>query len=239
MPGYSRQTTETLAKLGAVACLCLIAGWMVTQIWPETPSATTLQSQSSDSDVSGLEILKIQVQDHPSDWRWALLLARTHYENGNREAAVRTLRPLQRLHPDRLEVMTLWALLAQETDQVAEPMKQLNKRFDSLPAERRLKLGLLLADLERLSGESKAAANRYRNLINDNPKRPEPLLAFALLKRDQGRGDDAIALLRKAMPLSKNLASTGMDLETLELRWALEAARNRPASPGPKAVTTP
>jgi len=217
----------------------LIACWMVTQIWPETPSTTTLQSQSSDSNVSGLEILKIQVQDHPSDWRWALLLARTHYENGNREAAVRTLRPLQRLHPDRLEVMTLWALLAQETDQVTEPMKQLNKRFDSLPAERRLKLGLLLADLERLSGESKAAANRYRNLINDNPKRPEPLLAFALLKRDQGRGDDAIALLRKAMPLSKNLASTGMDLETLELRWALEAARNRPASPGPKAVTTP
>ena len=211
----------------------------MTQIWPETPSATTLQSQSSDSDISGLEVLKIQVQDHPSDWRWALLLARTHYENGNREAAVRTLRPLQRLHPDRLEVMTLWALLAQETDQVTEPMKQLNKRFDSLPAERRLKLGLLLADLERLSGESKAAANRYRNLINDNPKRPEPLLAFALLKRDQGRGDDAIALLRKAMPLSKNLALTGMDIETLELRWALEAARNRPASPGPKAVTTP
>ena len=211
----------------------------MTQIWPETPSTTTLQSQSSDSDVSGLEILKIQVQDHPSDWRWALLLARTHYENGNREAAVSTLRPLQRLHPDRLEVMTLWALLAQETDQVTEPMKQLNKRFDSLPAERRLKLGLLLADLERLSGESKAASDRYRNLIKDNPKRPEPLLAFALLKRDQGQGDDAIALLRKAMPLSKNLASTGTDLETLELRWALEAARNRPTSPGPKAVTTP
>ena len=62
VPAYRRQTTETLAKLGAVACLCLIAGWMVTQIWPETPFATTLQSQSSDSDVSGLEILKIQVR---------------------------------------------------------------------------------------------------------------------------------------------------------------------------------
>ena len=211
----------------------------MTQIWPETPSATTLQSQSSDSDVSGLEILKIQVQAHPRDWRWALLLARAHYVNGDREAAVLTLRPLQRLHPDRLEVMTLWALVAQETNQGAEPIKQMTERFDSLPAERRLKVGLLLADLERLSGESKAASDRYRNLINDNPKRPEPLLAFALLKRDQGRGDDAIALLRKAMPLSKNLASTGTDLETLEVRWALEAARNRPTSPGPKAVTTP
>ena len=98
---------------------------------------------------------------------------------------------------------------------------------------------MLLADLERLSGESKAAFDRYRNLINDNPKRPEPLLALALLQRDQGRGDDAIALLSKAMPLSKNLASMGPDLEALELRWALEAARNRPASAAPKAVTTP
>ena len=212
---------------------------MATKLWPETLSATTIQRQSSDDDVSGLEILRTQVQDHPRDWRWALLLARAHYENGDREAAVRTVRPLQRLHPNRIEVMTLWALLAQETDQVAEPIKQLNERFDSLPAERRLKVGLLLADLERLSGESKAASDRYRNLIKDNPKRPEPLLAFALLKRDQGQGDDAIALLRKAMPLSKNLASTGTDLETLEVRWALEAARNRPTSPGPKAVTTP
>ena len=212
---------------------------MVTKLWPQTHSATTFQRQSPDNEASGLEILKIQVQNHPSDWRWALLLARAHYENGDREAAVRTLRPVQRLHPDRVEVMTLWALIAKETDQVAEPIKQLNERFDALPAERRLKLGLLLADLERLSGETKAASDRYRNLINDNPKRPEPLLAFALLKRDQGRGDDAIALLRKAMPLSKNLASTGTDLKTLELRWALEAARNRPASPGTKAVTTP
>ena len=212
---------------------------MATKLWPETLSATTIQRQSSDDDVSGLEILRTQVQDHPRDWRWALLLARAHYENGDREAAVRTLRPLQRLHPDRLEVMTLWALVAQETNQGAEPIKQLKERFDSLPAERRLRLGLLLADLERLSGESKAASDRYRNLINDNPKRPEPLLALALLQRDQGRGDDAIALLNKAMPLSKNLASMGPDLEALELRWALEAARNRPASAGPKAVTTP
>jgi len=217
----------------------VIAGWTVAKLWPETRSAATVQRQSSNNEISGLEMLNIQVQNHPSDWRWALLLARAQYRNGDREAAFRTLRPLQRLHPDRLEVMTLWALVAQETNQGAEPIKQMTERFDSLPAERRLQLGLLLADLERLSGASKAAADRYRNLINDNPKRPEPLLAFALLKRDQGRGDDAIALLRKAMPLSKTLVTTGTALETLELRWALEAARNRPASPSPKAVTTP
>ena len=212
---------------------------MVNKLWPETHSAANIHRESSNNEISGLEILKTQVQNHPSDWRWSLLLARAQYEDGDREAAVRSLRSLQRLHPDRIEVMTLWALVAQENNQSSEPINRLKERFKSLPAERRLKLGLLLADLERLSGESKAASDRYRALIKDNPQRPEPLLAFALLKRDQGQGDDAITLLRKARPLSKNLASTGTDLATLELRWALEAARNRPASPSPKAVTTP
>ena len=239
MPGYRRQTQETLVRIGAVAGLCAIAGWMVTNLWPQTHSPATIQKQSSEIEVSGLEILKSQVQKHPSDWRWALLLARAEHEEGDREAAVRTLRPLQRLHPDRLEVVTLWALFAQQSDDGAESIKHLTKRFESLPGARRLKLGLLLADLERLSGESKAASDRYRNLIKDNPQRPEPLLAFALLKRDQGQGDDAMTLLRKAMTLSKNLASTRADLQTLELRWALEAARNRPARAGFKAVTTP
>ncbi|WP_186538215.1 lipopolysaccharide assembly protein LapB [Synechococcus sp. BIOS-E4-1] len=225
--------------MGAVAGLCVVAGWTVTHLWTETHSPTTIQKHSSAAEVSGLEILKTQVQSHPSDWRWSLLLARAQYEDGDREAALRTLRPLQRLHPDRLEVMTLWAFLSQETDQGAEPIKRLSARFESLPAERRLKLGMLLADLQRLSGDTKKASDRYRNLIDDNPQRPEPLLAFALLKRDQGQGDAAIALLRKARTLNKNLAPTGTDLQTLELRWALEAARNRPAKPGLKAVKTP
>ena len=212
---------------------------MVTNLWPQTQSPATIQKQSSEIAVSVLEILKSQVLKHPSDWRWALLLARAEHEEGDREAAVRTLRPLQRLHPDRLEVVTLWALFAQETDDGAESIKHLSKRFASLPRTRRLKLGLLLADLERLSGESKAASDRYRNLIKDNPQRPEPLLAFALLKRDQGQGDDAMTLLRKAMTLSKNLAPTSTDLQTLELRWALEAARNRPARAGIKAAIIP
>ena len=212
---------------------------MVTNLWPQTQSPATIQKQSSEIAVSVLEILKSQVLKHPSDWRWALLLARAEHEEGDREAAVRTLRPLQRLHPDRLEVVTLWALFAQETDDGAESIKHLSKRFASLPSTHRLKLGLLLADLERLSGESKAASDRYRNLIKDNPQRPEPLLAFALLKRDQGQGDDAMTLLRKAMTLSKNLAPTSTDLQTLELRWALEAARNRPARAGIKAAIIP
>ena len=212
---------------------------MVTTLWTETQAPASMQNPSSDQGVSGLEILKTQVHKHPSDWRWSLLLARAQRDQGDREAALRTLKPLQRLHPDRPEVMALWAQLALEANQGAELIKRLNERFPSIPAERRLSVGLLLADLQRLSGDSKAASDRYRILIKDNPTRAEPLLAFALLKRDQGQGNEAIALLRQALSLDKTMAPISPDLKTLELRWALEAARNRPVRPGLKAVTTP
>ena len=71
---------------------------MVTNLWPQTQSPATIKKDSSEIAVSVLEILKSQVLKHPSDWRWALLLARAEHEEGDREAAVRTLRPLQRLH---------------------------------------------------------------------------------------------------------------------------------------------
>ena len=242
MAGYKRRTTTILARWGAIAGLSLVAGLMVTNLWTETQAPGSSQKhsskQNSDQETTGLEILKTQAQKHPSDWRWSLLLARAQHEQGDRNAAWRTLKPLQRLHPDRPEVMTLWAHLSMEADQGAALIKRLNDRFQSIPAERRLNLGLLLADLERLSGDSKAASDRYRNLIKENPSRAEPLLAFALLKRDQGQGSAAVALLRKAMSLEQTMAPTSTDLQSFELRWALEAARNKPVSPGVKAVKT-
>ena len=81
--------------------------------------------------------------------------------------------------------------------------------------------------------------SRYLSLIKANPQKPEPLLALALLKKDQGEGTKAIALLRKAIELRDNMTGSAEDLQTLELRWALEAARNRPASSGLKAEPTP
>lgn len=239
MAGYWRQTTETLARLGAVTGLCVFAGWMVINFWPATEPQATIREDSSPSEPSTLEILRSQVRNHPGDWRWSLLLARAQHDNGDREAAVRTLRPLQRLHPDRLEVVTLSALLALEADREEELIKHLNGQFESATAERRLGMGLLMADLRRMSGDSEAASDRYRDLIKTHSQRPEPFLAFALLKRDQGEGDAAIALLRKAIKLNRNPATSAAELKTLERRWALEAARNKPASRALKAATTP
>ena len=239
MAGFKRQTTATLARIGTAAAVCAFAVWMVTQLRTEQIVPTTSEEHISKSGVSGLDLLRAEVQDHPRDWRWSLLLAHAQHDDGDREAAVRTLQPLRLLHPDRPEVMALWGLLALESNQGDALIKNLNERVAALPAERRLSLGLLLADLQRMSGDSQAAADRYRSLIKDNPQQPEPILALALLKRDQGQGEEAIGLLRKAITLSKSLKSPEIDLETLELRWALEAARNSQIRSGLRAVTTP
>ena len=236
---YKRRTTETLAGIAAAASVCAITGWILSGGWPVNQSQASIAEQRSGSALSELELLRVQALTHPRDWRWSLLLARAQHQQGDRNGAVRTLRPLQRLHPHQPEVMALWSLLALEAEQGAELIKSLNEQSGNTPSDRKLSLGLLLADLERLSGEQKAASDRYLSLIKANPQKPEPLLALALLKKDQGEGTKAIALLRKAIELRDNMTGSAEDLQTLELRWALEAARNRPASSGLKAAPTP
>ena len=237
--GYRSVTSKALASFGAAAVVCVIAGLMLPNLWPEKHSPATIPEPTSDAELSALELLRSQVKNHPKGWRWSLLLAYVQHQNGDRKAAFRTLKPLRILHPDDPEVTALWSLLALEADQGVELIKKLQEQFESTAAEKRLGLGLLLADIERLSGKAKAAASRYRSLIKANPQRPEPLLALALLKKDQGNGTEAIALLRKATTLKQPLTPNRINPRTLELLWGLEAARNSSFKPGLKAVTTP
>jgi len=228
-----------MAGIAAAAAVSATTAWLLSGRWPGTQSRQFNTEPAAGGTLSGLDLLRSQVQKHPRDWRWSLLLAHAQHQQGDRNGAVRTLRPLQRLHPNRQEVMALWSLLALEADQSTELIKSLNERLGTTPSDQRLGLGLLLADLQRLSGELKAASDRYRKLIEDNPQKPQPLLALALLKKDQGEGSEAITLLRKAMGLTRQPTGPTNDLQTLELRWALEAARNRPASSGIKALQAP
>ena len=96
-----------------------------------------------------------------------------------------------------------------------------------------------LADLQRQAGEIEAATERYQTLIKESPQRPEPLLALALLKRDDGQGTEAIELLRLAMNKRRTRKPSSGELQTLELRWALEAARNHQIQTGVKADPAP
>ena len=236
---FRRSTTEILAGIGAASAVFAFAAWTLSSNWSGNQSRAISTEQAPGSTVSGLELLRTQVRSHPKDWRWSLLLARAQHLQGDQDGALRTLRPLQRLHPNQPEVLALGGLLALESDRGVELIKSLSERFGVTASDERLRLGLLLADLQRLSGKPEEASDLYRTLIEDNPGKPEPLLALALLRKDQGDGAEAIALLRKALAMTKNLTDIGTDLQTLELRWALEASRNGPASSGLKAVQTP
>lgn len=131
------------------------------------------------------------------------------------------------------------SLLALDDQQGAGMISELEERFKSMPAGQRLSIGLLLADLQRQAGEIEAATERYQTLIKESPQRPEPLLALALLKRDDGQGTEAIELLRLAMNKRRTRTPSSGDLQTLELRWALEAARNQQIQTGVKADPAP
>ena len=115
-----------MAGIAAAAAVSATTAWLLSGRWPGTQSRQFNTEPAAGGTLSGLDLLRSQVQKHPRDWRWSLLLAHAQHQQGDRNGAVRTLRPLQRLHPNRQEVMALWSLLALEADQSTELIKSLN-----------------------------------------------------------------------------------------------------------------
>ena len=237
--GYSRTSPKALVLIGGVACLCAAGAWVVTGPWAQNQTPSSSAEPPRRDGATGMELLRARVAAHPRDWRWSLQLARAQWLAGDAEEAEHTMKPLQRLHPDRPEVLAMTSLLALDDQQGAGMISELEERFKSMPAGQRLSIGLLLADLQRQAGEIEAATERYQTLIKESPQRPEPLLALALLKRDDGQGPEAIELLRLAMNKRRTLTPSSAELQTLELRWALEAARNHQIQTGVKADPAP
>ena len=207
--------------------LSLLSGWVVAN-----NGLQPLQSHRKNQDrtapaSASLELISAQVAAHPRDWRWAVLLARTQLSQGDQEAAALTLKRLRALHPNHPDVIALSSLLALKKGQLKPEVDQVKKLFKQSTPKQRLKLGLVLADLQRQAGELTAARSSYELLIKENPDRAEPLLALALLKRDQGEGDRALTLLRQAERLEGGGDLDQRTLESTKLSWALEAARNQ------------
>ena len=139
---------------------------------------------------------------------------------------------LRALHPNHPDVIALSSLLALNSKQVPAAVAEVNQVFQQSTPRQRLSLGLLLADLQRQAGDPSAARSTYALLISENPDRTEPLLALALLKRDQGEGDQALNLLRQAESLKGENNLDQRKLASTRLSWALEAARNRSGAGG-------
>ena len=207
--------------------ISLLLGWVVADEEFLPRRSRRHDEPQATSSPSSLALVQEQVALNPRDWRWSVLLARAQLSQGDRQAAAITLKRLQTLHPNRLEVISLKSLLSLETGSVQPALDQVSQLFQQSAPKQRLELGLLLADLHRQDGNVKAAASTYERLIKDDPSRVEPLLALALLNRDQGNGNQALALLSQAERLGDDERLQPNNLSSIRLNWALEAARNK------------
>ena len=207
--------------------ISLLLGWVVADEEFLPRRSRRHDEPQASSSPSSLALLQEQVALNPRNWRWSVLLASAQLSQGDRQAAAITLKRLQTLHPNRLEVISLNSLLSLETGSVQPALDQVSQLFQQSAPKQRLELGLLLADLHRQVGNVKAAASTYERLIKDDPSRVEPLLALALLNRDQGNGNQALALLNQAERLGDDERLQPNNLSSIRLNWALEAARNK------------
>jgi tetratricopeptide (TPR) repeat protein len=207
--------------------ISLLLGWVVADEEFLPRRSRRHDEPQATSSPSSLALVQEQVALNPRDWRWSVLLARAQLSQGDRQAAAITLKRLQTLHPNRLEVISLKSLLSLETGSVQPALDQVSQLFQQSAPKQRLELGLLLADLHRQDGNVKAATSTYERLIKDDPSRVEPLLALALLNRDQGNGNQALALLSQAERLGDDERLQPNNLSSIRLNWALEAARNK------------
>lgn len=207
--------------------ISLLLGWVVADEEFLPRRSRRHDEPQATSSPSSLALVQEQVALNPRNWRWSVLLARAQLSQGDRQAAAITLKRLQTLHPNRLEVISLKSLLSLETGSVQPALDQVSQLFQQSAPKQRLELGLLLADLHRQVGNVKAATSTYERLIKDDPSRVEPLLALALLNRDQGNGNQALALLSQAERLGDDERLQPNNLSSIRLNWALEAARNK------------
>ena len=157
--------------------------------------------------------------------------------NGDNSGARKELDQLLRLHPNHLDVLALQALIDQQEGQGKQALQRLEQRFSKAPAGQRTDLGLLVADLQRQSGKAGTAANLYKQLAQESPSDARPLIALAMLRRDQGKPGEVQELLHQAR---QRKGSDGVLIDDLAARWGVTAARTKGLKPEqtPKVPTT-
>ncbi|BEV35865.1 hypothetical protein [Synechococcus sp. M16CYN] len=166
--------------------------------------------------------------ENPRSFGLALLMADLRRLNGDTLRARRDLTQLLRLYPDHPHVLQLLILVDEKDGKGKQAVRRLQQRFNARTAGKRLELGLLLADVKRQRGLSKAAANLYVQLASESPTEARPWLALALLKQDEGKVAEVQALLQKARLRRFGDGQPDPLIDDLAASWSLRAARMRP-----------
>ena len=88
-------------------------------------------------------------------------------------------------------MLKLRVLVEIQDGRTTQALQLLTERFENRGPGTRGDLGLLLADLQRQSGEVNTAADLYLQLAEESPRDVKPLLALAMLRRNREsrRGD--------------------------------------------------
>ena len=181
-------------------------------------------------------LVQDQIKAHPKVWRWRLLLTQLHLRNGNNSAADAQIQLLTRLHPHQDDVLQTLAQLRLAQGRIEDAKTHLQTAFNASPANKRMNIGLLLADLQRQSGDGAAALNTYQQLSGQDPKDARPVMAQALLLQEQGKKKQAIDLLMLARQrqVAANLEPQAID--SLAALWGLNTNRTSAGGPAPTAA---
>ena len=167
----------------------------------------------------------------------SLFKAELQRRNGHPAAARRSLQQLLRLHPNDPQVLQLLVLLDQQQGRQNEATAALTTRFQGLEPGQRLDIGLLLGDLLRQGGSPQAAHKLYRQLAEEEPTNPRPLLALALLLQEQGHGEGSQAVLKQARQREGSNGSLDPSIDLLAGQLGLSTARESSAdSPSSTAI---
>ena len=171
-----------------------------------------------------LDVLASWRRDAPMTVELNLLIADLRRRSGDLTGAEGDLDSILRLHPDHLETLQLKALVQQQSGRGTAAIQDLEQRISRAPTETRLTLGLLLADLNRLNGGRNQARSIYLQLATTFADSADPVLALALMEREEGNIERMQELLAEAGRRGKD---PGVDslIDQLAGRWALEAAR--------------
>lgn len=181
-------------------------------------------------------LVEERVEANPKLWRWRLLLTQLHLRNGNNPAAEAQIQRLMHLNPHQGDVLQTFAQLRWQQGRGEEAVATLQTALASAPANQQVVIGLLLADLQRQSGQTDAALSTYDRLNTQAPGDARPVLAQALLLQEQGQHDEAKQLLSIARQRQVAANVEPKAIDALATRWGLNPSQNDKPEPEPRAT---
>ncbi|HJN34941.1 MAG: tetratricopeptide repeat protein [Prochlorococcus sp.] len=172
-----------------------------------------------------LGLLQQLSNQEPKALIWPLMIAEFKRFEGDLDGARQEINRLLTLHPQKLEVLELKALLELDSGRGSAVVGLLKATFNSQPRGQRLTTGLLLADVQRQSGQTEKAAALYNALAAESPNDARPLIALALLRQEQGMGKKAQLLLFRARQRRTKPGEADPMIDSLAAHWGLLSAR--------------